>query len=49
MEPLMERAQRVVIGMGIGGDKTQGQQVMGRWLDAPTTERAGGVAVEQQR
>ena len=48
-EPLAECAQRVVIGMGIGGDVAKRDRVMGGLLDAPATEGAGGIAVDQQR
>jgi len=42
-------AERVVVGMSVGGEQTHGHAVMGALLDAAAAESAGGVAVEEQR
>lgn len=47
-EPPPEGAERVVVGMGVGGDEAKGQGVVGRPLNLAAGEAAGGVAVDQQ-
>ena len=48
-EPLAERAQRIVIRVGIGCEVAKRQRVVGRMLDASARIGAGGIAVDEQR
>ena len=45
---LAKGAQRVMVGLLVGGDIAKGDRLMRRRLDAPARLNAGGVAVEEQ-